>query len=55
VCDVGLHVYCLCAGKKGVFVEGLSEWVVRSPVEIFDLLQRGHEVRVVVAPDLLFK
>lgn len=31
--------------KKGVFVEGLSEWVVRSPQEIFGLMQRGAAVR----------
>eukprot|EP00941_MAST-03F_sp_MAST-3F-sp1_P001705 g1705.t1 len=27
--------------KKGVFVEGLSEWVVRSPGEIYGLMERG--------------
>lgn len=27
--------------KKGVFVEGLSEWAVRSPVEIYSLMQKG--------------
>lgn len=27
--------------KKGVFVEGLSEWAVRSPSEIYSLMQRG--------------
>jgi hypothetical protein len=27
--------------KKGVFVEGLSEWAVRSPNEIYSLMQRG--------------
>lgn len=27
--------------KKGVFVEGLSEWAVRSPVEMYSLMQRG--------------
>mmetsp|Transcript_29773 Transcript_29773/g.5371 ORF Transcript_29773/g.5371 Transcript_29773/m.5371 type:complete len:156 (+) Transcript_29773:196-663(+) len=27
--------------KKGVFVEGLSEWAVRSPREICTLMQRG--------------
>lgn len=27
--------------KKGVFVEGLSEWAVRSPMEIFSLMERG--------------
>ncbi len=32
--------------KKGVFVEGLSEWVVRSPAEIYGLMERGASVRV---------
>mmetsp|Transcript_29510 Transcript_29510/g.28671 ORF Transcript_29510/g.28671 Transcript_29510/m.28671 type:complete len:357 (+) Transcript_29510:521-1591(+) len=31
--------------KRGVFVEGLSEWAVRSPVEIYSLMQRGASVR----------
>ena len=31
--------------KKGVFVEGLSEWVVRSPAEIYGLMERGGQVR----------
>jgi len=31
--------------KKGVFVEGLSEWVVRSPEEIYGLMKRGGAVR----------
>jgi len=31
--------------KKGVFVEGLSEWVVRSPAEIYGLMERGGSVR----------
>jgi kinesin family protein 3/17 len=31
--------------KKGVFVEGLSEWVVRSPAEIYGLMERGGAVR----------
>jgi kinesin family protein 3/17 len=30
---------------RGVFVEGLSEWVVRSPQEIYMLMQRGGTVR----------
>lgn len=30
---------------KGVYVEGLSEWVVRSPAEIFKLMARGAAVR----------
>jgi hypothetical protein len=28
-----------------VYVEGLSEWVVRSPAEIYGLMQRGGTVR----------
>jgi kinesin family protein 3/17 len=31
--------------KKGVFVESLSEWAVRSPSDIYTLLQRGASVR----------
>eukprot|EP00939_MAST-03C_sp_MAST-3C-sp1_P003710 g3710.t1 len=31
--------------KKGVFVEGLSEWVVRSPEEIYGLMERGGAMR----------
>ena len=31
--------------KKGVFVEGLSEWVVRSPQEIYGLMERGGAMR----------
>jgi kinesin family protein 3/17 len=31
--------------KRGVFVEGLSEWVVRSPPEIYGLMERGGSVR----------
>jgi hypothetical protein len=31
--------------KRGVFVEGLSEWVVRSPNEVYSLLRRGGEGR----------
>eukprot|EP00743_Colponemidia_sp_Colp-15_P008644 GILK01009407.1.p1 GENE.GILK01009407.1~~GILK01009407.1.p1 ORF type:complete len:1148 (+),score=247.81 GILK01009407.1:126-3569(+) len=31
--------------RKGVFVEGLSEWVVRSPAEIYSLIQRGAMAR----------
>jgi hypothetical protein len=26
-----------------VFVDGLSEWVVRSPNEVYGLMQRGSE------------
>ena len=31
--------------KRGVFVEGLSEWAVRSPTEIYSLLQKGALAR----------
>ena len=31
--------------KKGVFVEGLSEWAVRSPTDIYNLLQKGASNR----------
>ena len=31
--------------KRGVFVDGLSEWVVRSPREIYGLMQRGAKIR----------
>lgn len=31
--------------KKGVFVEGLSEWAVRSPNEIYALMQKGSLAR----------
>jgi len=27
--------------KKGVYVEGLSEWAVRSPRDIYALIKRG--------------
>lgn len=32
--------------KKGVFVEGLSEWAVRSPKEIYKLLNKGDRHRM---------
>jgi hypothetical protein len=32
--------------RRGVFVEGLSEWAVRSPAEIYNLMQRGQSARV---------
>lgn len=35
--------------KRGVFVEGLSEWVVRSPAEIYGLMERGAMQRRVTA------
>lgn len=33
------------APKKGVFVEGLSEWAVRSPTEVYSLIERGAQLR----------
>jgi len=35
--------------KKGVFVEGLSEWAVRSPHEIYALIQKGALSRATAA------
>lgn len=32
--------------KRGVFVEGLSEWVVRTPADVYDLMSRGAEARM---------
>lgn len=32
--------------KKGIFVEGLSEWAVRSPAEIYSLMMRGQQSRI---------
>jgi len=31
--------------RRGVFVEGLSEWAVRSPAEIYNLMIRGQSAR----------
>lgn len=31
--------------RRGVHVEGLSEWVVRSPAEVYSLMQRGAAAR----------
>lgn len=31
--------------EKGVFVENLSEWVVKEPKEIFELLKQGMALR----------
>jgi Skp family chaperone for outer membrane proteins len=31
--------------KKGVFVEGLSEWAVRSPSEVYSLIEQGSQIR----------
>jgi kinesin family protein 3/17 len=38
--------------KRGVFVEGLSEWVVRSPAEIYGLMERGAIQRRVGSTNL---
>jgi len=35
--------------KRGVFVEGLSEWAVRTPHEIYALMQRGATARATAA------
>jgi kinesin family protein 3/17 len=32
-------------GDRGVYVEGLSEWVVRSPAEVATLMERGGSIR----------
>jgi kinesin family protein 3/17 len=29
--------------RRGVFVDGLSEWVVRSPGEVYGLMMRGAQ------------
>lgn len=31
--------------RKGVYIDGLSEWVVQSPQEMFDLMERGAAAR----------
>ena len=38
--------------RRGVFVEGLSEWVVRSPQEVHALMARGRAVRATGATRL---
>ncbi|GIL51788.1 hypothetical protein Vafri_7705 [Volvox africanus] len=38
--------------RRGVFVEGLSEWVVRSPAEVYQLMQRGQSLRATGATKL---
>ena len=35
--------------KKGIYVEGLSEWVVRTPAEIHELMSTGAQMRAVAA------
>jgi hypothetical protein len=38
--------------KKGVYVDNLSEWVVRSPTEIYQLMDRGTKVRATGSTNL---
>ncbi|EGR34190.1 kinesin motor domain protein [Ichthyophthirius multifiliis] len=38
--------------KKGVYVEGLSEWAVRSPLDIYALIKRGAISRVTASTKL---
>jgi len=38
--------------RKGVFVEGLSEWVVRSPDEVYGLIKKGSSIRATGATRL---
>lgn len=35
--------------KRGVFVDGLSEWAVRNPSEIYSLIQKGAQSRATAA------
>lgn len=38
--------------RKGVFVEGLSEWAVRSPYEIYNLMKKGTHSRITASTKL---
>ena len=38
--------------KRGVYVEGLSEWVVRTPADVYDLMSRGSQARTTGATKL---
>ena len=38
--------------KKGIFVEGLSEWVVNNPNDIYTLLQKGAENRAIASTSM---
>jgi len=38
--------------KKGVFVEGLSEWAVRSPGEIYTLMKKGASSRATASTNM---
>ncbi|KAL4460357.1 hypothetical protein ABPG74_000108 [Tetrahymena malaccensis] len=35
--------------KKGIFVEDLSEWAVRNPQEVFQLIKKGNQSRATAA------
>ena len=39
------HLSIRESNKKGLYVEGLSEWAVRSPNDIYALLERGAQCR----------
>jgi hypothetical protein len=41
ICKLGKNYKIREDKKKGVFVEGLSEWAVRSPSEVYKLLKIG--------------
>jgi hypothetical protein len=38
--------------KKGIFVDGLSEWAVRNPSEIYSLLMKGANSRATAATNM---
>ncbi|ETO10167.1 hypothetical protein RFI_27210, partial [Reticulomyxa filosa] len=38
--------------KKGLYVEGLSEWVVRNPAEIYGLIKKGASLRMTCSTKL---
>ena len=41
-----MHLSIRESQKKGLYVEGLSEWAVRSPNDIYALLERGSQCRI---------
>lgn len=38
--------------KKGIFVENLSEWAVRNPQEVYQLIQKGNAIRATASTKL---
>lgn len=48
----GGHLTIREDGDRGVYVEGLSEWVVRSPAEVATLMERGGSIRATAATTL---